>query len=77
MNYKFVSNKYFLRTIEGFEEYTDMLQEVINDAFVPSLAGEDTPFTPTQNRLFSLPAVYQISKYFRLKFELQIGDYLL
>ena len=33
-----------------------MLQEVINDAFVPSLAGEDTPFTPTQNRLFSLPA---------------------
>ena len=36
---------YFLRTIEGFEEYTDMLQEVINDAFVPSLAGEDTPFT--------------------------------
>ena len=47
---------YFLRTIEGFEEYTDMLQEVINDAFVPSLAGEDTPFTPTQNRLFSLPA---------------------
>ena len=47
---------YFLRTIEGFEEYTDILQEVINDAFVPSLAGEDTPFTPTQNRLFSLPA---------------------
>ena len=33
-----------------------MLQEVINDEFVPSLAGEDTPFTPTQNRLFSLPA---------------------
>ena len=47
---------YFLSTIEGFEEYTNMLQEVINDAFVPSLAGEDTPFTPTQNRLFSLPS---------------------
>ena len=44
---------YFLRTIEGFEEYTDMLQEVINDAFVPSLAGEDTLHTYTKQAIQS------------------------
>jgi len=46
---------YFLRTIEGFEEYTDILQEVISDAFIPSLMGESTPLPIHLNNLFTLP----------------------
>ena len=47
---------YFLRTIEGFGDYTDGLQEVISHILVPAFFAAEAPFAPYHTDLFSLPA---------------------
>ena len=46
---------YFLRTIEGFEDYVQPIDDFLNDSFLPTLFGRDTPFPEHFKQLFTLP----------------------
>ena len=46
---------YFLRTIKGFGDYTDGIQEIISHILVPTFFGNEAPFELHHLNLFSLP----------------------
>ena len=46
---------YFMRTIPGFEDYIEPVQDILNDLFVPTLIGQEEPMSDALSSLFSLP----------------------
>ena len=44
-----------MRTIPGFEDYIEPVQDILNDLFVPTLFGQEEPMSDALSSLFSLP----------------------
>ena len=44
-----------MRTIPGFEDYIEPVQDILNDVFVPTLFGQEEPMSDALSSLFSLP----------------------
>ena len=47
---------YFMRTIEGIDQYLQPLDMLINEKFIPTLFG--CPITPLERRTIALPVRY-------------------
>ena len=47
---------YFMRTIEGIDQYLQPLDMLINEKFIPALFG--CPMTPLERRTIALPVRY-------------------
>ena len=45
-----------MRTIPGFEHYTEPVQDILKDFFVPTLFGQEGPTSDVLSNLFSLPS---------------------
>ena len=45
---------YFMRTSESFEDYVEAIHEALNNVFLPTILGNDSPFLEELKGLFSL-----------------------
>ena len=46
---------YFMRTIEDFEQYIIPVKDILQDKFVPTLMGIDTPLDKSLQKIISQP----------------------
>lgn len=43
-----------MRTIPGFEEYLDPIEDILSDSFIPTLFGQERPFPDDIRKLMTL-----------------------